>query len=660
MNFVDGIEIGGIHAYPGSPFGVPYSRAEKVYDISAAGSSVKLYLFSADNGYDAVVRGNGAIANYLYTEATSTNSHTDDRPYDAETITRMYIEDGITSIGNYFMYKAFNLKSLTFANIGAITHLGTNAFAYTQIDGEYNFSGLTDTKLDAPFMVCPKLNGVTFGRTITEIEKKSFLLCIALKYVTGISAVTTIGDMAFHYCAALESIDVIPDNTSLGNWVFMITPTDAVIEGTYTALSDAVWKGQGSICFVPKEWTTEQLIAIREVTGDSVQFPIPESDNQGTDFYDKWLLFPAVIAGKYWGVAHPASGSCGIFSLFHIYNLLHPNAQYDTFYDFITKEIAPRKIKVTQSLYDALISCEYGQLLIQGNTSVSYEVGSNITAMDLPAALDDDAKTYGDKGTSFWGVCEALGWTGNKIMFENGINSGATVKRAILDSLVAGKPVMMEIVAATDTTHGAHAVVAMGYDAKTDRLLIIDSAWSYPSDIVPLVYWCSFESLITPDAASTVWTFDFGEVTNMKSVNDKLDIIIQSASFRIESGKIELNSDVIPSDGKFKIQCSNGAKLLAFHADSKTLAEIKASSGTYYTASVIGNCFAPKIANYKGSGISYAAVMFEYIYGGNSYGWMLGDESTSVNNTDGLIINVQALKEGTYYWKAYYWDDKEE
>ena len=93
MNFVDGIEIGGIHAYPGSPFGVPYSRAEKVYDISAAGDgSVKLYLFSADNGYDAVVRGNGAIANYLYTEATSTNSHTDDRPYDAETITRLFID----------------------------------------------------------------------------------------------------------------------------------------------------------------------------------------------------------------------------------------------------------------------------------------------------------------------------------------------------------------------------------------------------------------------------------------------------------------------------------------------------------------------------------------------------------------------------------------
>lgn len=646
-----------------SYFGSPYSSAEKVVDISAADDgSVRLYLFATDNGYDAVVRGNGAIKDYVYTVATYTKSHTDNRPYDVEKITRLHIAFGITSIGNFFMYKAFNLKHLSFADIGAIRHLGTKAFAYTQIDGEYEFSGLKDTKIDCQFAMCPKLLGVTFGGTITEIEPKSFLLCIALQYVKGLSSVTSIGDIAFHYCTALESIDVVPGNATLGKWVFTLTPTDVKIEGTETALSDAGWKGQGSICFVPNEWTVEQLAAIRAVTGESVQFPIPESDNQNTDFYNQWMVFPAVFNGAYEGIAHPASGCCGIFALFHIYNILHPNAQYDTFYDLMMREVVPHKIKVTQSLYDTLTGCEYGQALIQGNTAVSYEVGSEITAMDLPMALDaSPCHTWGEEGTSFWGVCQSLGWTATEMLFENGTDSGATVKQALLDSLADGKPVMMEIFGAGDEGHGMHAVVAMGYDAETDRLLIIDSTWGYPSDIVPLVYWCSFESLITPDEASAIWTFDFGKVVNMSEVNNKLDILVRSASFRTESGTIVLEEDMLPESGKasitVRVPCTDGAKLVDFHADSDTLAAIKKTTGKNYVVSLIGNYFAPDANNARGGYASYLCQMQEYWYDGTNYGWRLCDSSAATANTDGFRFGAFALKAGTYHWTAYYWDD---
>lgn len=86
-------------------FGAPYSSAAKVIDISKGGDgSVKLYLFAAAEGFDAVVSGTGAITDY--TE--------DSRPYDAQSICRLHIEQGITSIGSYFMQGAYNLKKTLF------------------------------------------------------------------------------------------------------------------------------------------------------------------------------------------------------------------------------------------------------------------------------------------------------------------------------------------------------------------------------------------------------------------------------------------------------------------------------------------------------------------------------------------------------------------
>jgi hypothetical protein len=91
--------------------------------------------------------------------------------------------------------------------------------------------------------------------------------------------------------------------------VFILTPIDAITTKGNVLLSSALWSYRKAgeyeeaddngfvkypLCFVPNEWTDEQLAAIRNVKGDSVQFPIPESDNQGADFYTTWELFPIV------------------------------------------------------------------------------------------------------------------------------------------------------------------------------------------------------------------------------------------------------------------------------------------------------------------------------------------------------------------------------
>lgn len=641
--------LGAIAEADLSYFGLLYSSAEKVYDISSAGSSVKLYLFATDNGYDAVVLGNGAIANY------TEDGH---REY-VEKITRLHIEDGITSIGDYFMYKAFNLKSLTFANIGAITHLGTNAFAYTQIDGEYNFSGLTGTKLDAPFMACPKLQGVTFGGTITEIAVKSFQFCLALQYVNGLSFVTKIGDAAFQYCTELENIDVIPGNVTLGNWVFILTPTYTKIKGTDTDLSAAGWNGKGSICFVPNEWG-EQLLAIQAVKGESIQFPIPESDNQKTDFYEQWKVFPAVRNGIYREKIQPVARSCGAFTLLHIYNLMNPDAPYDTVYDFLTRGIEPRKIKFTQDLKDAILAYQYGEILINGNADL-YQVGNEITALDLPMAYDDNQVSWGEQGTTFWGICQALGWNATEWLFtkENDstapekVISGAEGKQKILSELANGKPVLMEIVGAADTGHGMHIVTVIGYDAETDRLLIIDSTWAFSADNAPFVFWCSFESLTTPNVASAIWTFDFGEVVTMNDIDNDMKTLLErvnsgfkcvSGVFNLEEKKGSKNTDQF--DVKFNIPA--GAKIVMLEATEETMAAIENNTDWIYTLGFHAN-FADLIADSDQNALVMLWNGIQKVKNGSS--------KVATMSDDGCTVTAYSWMAGTYRWKAYYWND---
>jgi hypothetical protein len=529
--------------------------------------------------------------------------------------------------------------------------------------------------IDCAFRSCPRLEGISFGGNVNTITDYSFRDCLSLRYVSNISKANvdlTIGKAAFYYCTSLEKISVNPINTVLGNWVFMFVPTNAETESGIV-LDSAAWKSKGSMCFVQNEWSNEQLTSIRNTTSPSVRLTTPESDNQKSDFNKGYAVFPLLRNGEYTPRLHPASGSCSIFSLLHIYNIIYPDRPYKTYYDFIENGIASRKIKVTQDLYNAFANTTNGQHLI---TDSKYDVGNEITAIDLPMGLESLGVSCGDIGTAFWGVCEALGWTATENKFRNREtdtaedkkNCGAVVKRVLLDSLEAGKPVMMEITGPASPGSGVHAVVAIGYDANTDKFLIIDSTWEFPSDIVPMVYWCKFESLITPAKESAIWTFDFGEVISMTDIDNKLDLLLESVNsgFHVESGTMTIATDMLPAQGEqlveVKVPCTSGAKILAFCADDVTFNKIKTLKDINYLASFIGNSFMPQYKNHTGKVISPATMVSYYSdvvnYPGYNDGWVVNGATVSqFSNTDGYSFKVFAVTAGTYHWTAYYWND---
>lgn len=664
-----------------SPFGAPYASAAQSFDLNKEGT-VRMFLFATVGGYDAVVTGEGSIWNHSAPKQETPNPNglidvtiTDNREYSkyVDQIHRLHIAAGITSIGAHFMHGAYNLKHLIFEDSAQITHLGVNAFAETQISGRYEFPNLEDETLAGPFESCPKLEGLTFSSNVKTITARSFGLCLALRYVDGLTGVTKIEDAAFMYCTSLERLEVIPEQVRLGNFAFILTPNDAAADGV--ALSTAAWADQDDLCFVQNEWG-DQLDEIQRVTAEAVALSLPESDEQVTDFYHQWGVFPMIYLGQWYTGGHRASGCCGIFCLYHIYNIRHPNAQYDTFYDFIQNEIAPKKIKVTQELRDALEATPNGQILLAKRPGV-YEVGEEITALDLPMALDDDTRTWGEIGTAHWGICEVLGWSAKENLFgeydEAGTfqadpNSGTTIKQLILDELHAGRPVWLEIVAAHGIGHQGHAVTAIGYD-KEKGLQIIDSGGSLPADTLPLVYWLPFEALITPHEKSAVWTIDFGEEITMYSIDNKLEEIAKGISFRRESGTgWSYNGSNLVS-----IPCSPNPKLVIFQASDATAAAVAAKvaaeadeNAPYTVAAVLQS-----LRDLDGASLAHSnqknsmGLMYRYYYGMA----VPDSDAISFENLDTVpqFLVIKFLTEyqnaagetvpAEYNWTAYYWDE---
>lgn len=641
-----------------SPFGTPYTSAARSFDLSKDGA-VRMYLFATVGGYDAVVTGEGSIWSHSAPKQEIPNPNglidviiTDDREYAAyvDKINRLHIAAGVTSIGAHFMHGAYNLKHLIFEDSTRIIHLGVNAFAETQIGGRYEFPNLEDETLAAPFESCPKLEGLTLSSNVKTIAARSFGRCLGLRYVDGLAGVTSIEEAAFLYCTSLEWLDVITEQVALRAWAFMLTPNEAEADGV--ALAEADWMSQGALCFAQNEWGG-QLNEIQAVTAERVAFPIPESDDQHSDRYHQWGVFPMIYQGKWYSGGQRASGCCGIFCLYHIYNIRHPNAQYDTFHDFIQNEIAPKKIKVTQEIRDALEATPNGQILLANRPGI-YEVGKEITALDLPMALDDDTETWGEIGTAHWGICEVLGWDATEKLFNE--YSGADMKQLILDELHSGRPVQMEIVGDADIGHNMHAVVAIGYDPTEDKLQIIDTRGEIPADISPMVYWLPFEALITPHEKSAVWTFEFKEAT-MADIDKSLKKILAAATFRIESGEVTLEENIATSNGAMVTgllpsKLSPDAKIIILEATNEVISKIESFTDKtlwYFITDWKVCLFSPLFGDNKNS---LAALK----PGGVSI--TRATASPTITIEDGRIkYTSYSIVGGKYRWKAYYWNE---
>ena len=150
--------------------------AVATYNISATtNDNVKGYIvFCPDGKYDVYIKGNGAMKDYYNT--------TPFRNYNYYLyIINAYIEEGVTSIGNYAFRNCSSLTSITIPE--GVTSIGEDAFAY-----------------------CSSLTSITIPDSVTSIGASAFSGCSSLTSINIPDSVTSIGEYAFYGCNRLTGV----------------------------------------------------------------------------------------------------------------------------------------------------------------------------------------------------------------------------------------------------------------------------------------------------------------------------------------------------------------------------------------------------------------------------------------------------------------------
>ena len=114
---------------------------------------------------------------------------------DRESITSVYIEAGVTTVGTNAFSECHNLTSITIPE-------GVTSF------GEWAFYG------------CTNLTSVTIPEGVTSIKGRSFCGCSSLTSVVLPKGVTVIGDAVFSGCSSLTSIEIPDGVISIGGSAF--------------------------------------------------------------------------------------------------------------------------------------------------------------------------------------------------------------------------------------------------------------------------------------------------------------------------------------------------------------------------------------------------------------------------------------------------------
>ena len=165
--------------------------------------------------YTLTIKGNGPMANY---NGYKTSSNDSCAPWceKIQNITRLIVEDGVTTLGDDILYYSYydngsdfhsfhpNLREVKLPE--GLSYIGARAFCDSPDLTEVKIPNTVTKIKEYAFSGCTGLTEIELPPQLEEVDGGLFSRCSELKEITIPSSVKTIGARAFQYCTKLESV----------------------------------------------------------------------------------------------------------------------------------------------------------------------------------------------------------------------------------------------------------------------------------------------------------------------------------------------------------------------------------------------------------------------------------------------------------------------
>ena len=194
---------------PSNPDPTPPSET-----IVASGTCGDNLTWKLDDEGTLTISGKGAMTEWV----NSNNSYSAPWKTYSNTINKVVIQPGVTSIGKDAFSGCKNLRSITIPE--GVTRIGSNAFwACFDLTSITIPEGVTRIEWSA-FQGCSSLTSITIPEGVTSIGGSAFQGCSSLTSITIPKGVTSIGGSAFEECSSLTSITIPKGVTSIWSFTF--------------------------------------------------------------------------------------------------------------------------------------------------------------------------------------------------------------------------------------------------------------------------------------------------------------------------------------------------------------------------------------------------------------------------------------------------------
>ena len=201
------------------PAGAVSAFAEESTLTYDCGESVTATLSPNSDGaetYTLTIKGNGPMENY---DGYRTSSNNSCAPWceKIQNITRLIVEDGVTTLGDDILYYGYydyssdesyffhpDLREVKLPE--GLSYIGARAFCDSPDLTEVKIPNTVTKIKEYAFSGCTGLTEIELPPQLEEVDGGLFSRCSELKEITIPSSVKTIGARAFQYCTKLESV----------------------------------------------------------------------------------------------------------------------------------------------------------------------------------------------------------------------------------------------------------------------------------------------------------------------------------------------------------------------------------------------------------------------------------------------------------------------